>query len=110
MGRLYEAVLHRLGVAGLIDVTRVVLDTAHVRAEKRGANTQGRAPWTEASRGSGCTSCRTPLRKWLRGKRIGVRIPATSGIPDNCLAFLGLAAAMCCYKRLSRLTTTWDTV
>ncbi|GAA2336542.1 hypothetical protein GCM10010246_21080 [Streptomyces cuspidosporus] len=29
--------------------------------------------------------------------------------PSNCLAFLGLAAAMCCYKRLSRLTT-WDTV
>ncbi|MER5420817.1 transposase [Streptosporangium roseum] len=25
--------------------------------------------------------------------------------PRNCLAFLGLAAALCCYKRLVRLTT-----
>jgi transposase len=38
-GRLYEAVLHRLDDAGLVDVSRVVLDTAHVRA-KKGANTQ----------------------------------------------------------------------
>ena len=77
------------------------------------------------------------LRKWLRGKRIGVRI-ARKGIesserlgrrrwviertmsrlsgyhrpslryerhPRNYLAFLGLAAAICCYKRLRRLTT-----
>ncbi|WP_263579527.1 IS5 family transposase [Streptomyces sp. PSKA30] len=77
------------------------------------------------------------LRKWLRGKRIGVRI-ARKGIesserlgrrrrviertmswrsgyrrlspryernPRNYLAFLGLAAALCCYKRLVRLTT-----
>ncbi|EFD65130.1 transposase [Streptomyces lividans TK24] len=44
-GRLHEAVLHRLDDAGLIDVTRAVLDTAHVRA-RRGANTQVRAPWT----------------------------------------------------------------
>jgi transposase len=77
------------------------------------------------------------LRKWLRGKRIGVRI-ARKGIqsgerlgrrrwviertmswltgyrrlnhryerhPRSCLAFLGLAAALCCYKRLLRLTT-----
>ncbi|OKJ18434.1 transposase [Streptomyces sp. CB02130] len=77
------------------------------------------------------------LRKWLRGKRIGVRI-ARKGIesserlgrrrwviertmswltgyrrlnhryerhPRNYLAFLGLAAALCCYKRLIRLTT-----
>ncbi len=35
-GQLHEAVLHRLDDAGLIDVTRVVLDTAHVRAKKRG--------------------------------------------------------------------------
>lgn len=73
------------------------------------------------------------LRKWLRGKRIGVRI-ARKGIesserlgrrrwviertmswrtgyrrlnhryerhPRNYLAFLGLAAAICCYKRLA---------
>ena len=77
------------------------------------------------------------LRKWVRGKRIGVRI-ARKGVesserlgrhrwviertlswltgyhrlniryeryPRNYLAFLGLAAAMCCYKRLLRLTT-----
>jgi transposase len=77
------------------------------------------------------------LRKWLRGRRIGVRI-ARKGIesgerlgrrrwviertmswltgyrrlnhryerhPRNYLAFLGLAAALCCYKRLARLTT-----
>ncbi|MFC8016271.1 IS5/IS1182 family transposase, partial [Streptomyces cinereoruber] len=58
-------------------------------------------------------------RKWLRGKRIGVRI-ARKGVesserlgrrrwvirhPRNYLAFLGLAAAVCCYKRLVRLTT-----
>lgn len=80
---------------------------------------------------------RTDLRKWLRGKRIGVRI-ARKGIessersgrrrwviertmswlsgyrrlspryerdPRNYLVFLGLAAALCCYKRLVRLTT-----
>ncbi|MGA5552401.1 transposase, partial [Streptomyces pseudogriseolus] len=33
-GRLHEAVLHRFDDAGLLDVTRVVLDTAHVRAKK----------------------------------------------------------------------------
>ncbi|GFE06480.1 hypothetical protein Scani_27480 [Streptomyces caniferus] len=57
-GRLHEAVLHRLDDTGLIDVTRVVLDTAHVRA-KKGVNTQARAPWTGASRAPRCTSCRT---------------------------------------------------
>ncbi len=77
------------------------------------------------------------LRKWVRGKRIGVRI-ARKGIesserlgrhrwviertmswlsgyrrlspryernPLNYLGFLGLAAALCCYKRYVRLTT-----
>ena len=33
-GRLHEAVLHQLDDAGLIDVSRVVLDSAHVRAKK----------------------------------------------------------------------------
>jgi transposase len=80
---------------------------------------------------------RADLRKWLLGKRIGVRI-ARKGIesserlgrrrwviertiswlsgyrrlspryerhPRNYLAFLRLAAAICCYKRLVRLTT-----
>ncbi|MBP2055201.1 transposase [Streptomyces griseochromogenes] len=77
------------------------------------------------------------LRKWVRGKRIGVRI-ARKGIesserlgrhrwviertmswlsgyrrisprcernPRNYLGFLGLAAALCCYKRYVRLAT-----
>ena len=77
------------------------------------------------------------LRKWVRGKRIGVRI-ARKGVESskrlgrrrwviertmswltgyrrlnhryernsrNYLAFLGLAAALCCYKRLLKLTT-----
>jgi transposase len=77
------------------------------------------------------------LRRWLRGKRIAVRI-ARKGIESserlgrhrwviertmawlagyrrlspryerhsrNYLAFLGLAATLCCYKRLIRLTT-----
>ncbi|GGU63746.1 hypothetical protein GCM10010274_60660 [Streptomyces lavendofoliae] len=57
-GRPHEDIVHRLDDAGLIDVSRVVLDSAHVRAEK-GANTQVRAPWTGASRVPRCTSCRT---------------------------------------------------
>ncbi|MBY8887006.1 IS5 family transposase [Streptomyces sp. PTM05] len=80
---------------------------------------------------------RADLRKWLRGKRIGVRIarkgtesserlgrrrwviertmswlsgypslsPRYERDPRNYLAFLGLAAALCCSKRLVRLTT-----
>lgn len=77
------------------------------------------------------------LRRWVRGKRIGVRI-ARKGTesserlgrrrwviertiswltgyrrlnhryerhPRNYPAFLGLAAALCCYKRLLKLTT-----
>ncbi|BBJ37764.1 hypothetical protein SSPO_004820 [Streptomyces antimycoticus] len=42
-GSYTTASSHRLDDVGLIDVTRVVLDTAHGRAEK-GANTQVRAP------------------------------------------------------------------
>ncbi|GGX29268.1 hypothetical protein GCM10010383_69870 [Streptomyces lomondensis] len=84
---------------------------------------------------------RADLRRWLRWKRIGVRIarkgtkssersgrprwvveqtmswlsgyrrlsPRYERNPRNYPAFLGLAAAMCCYKRLARLTTQ-DTV
>jgi transposase len=77
------------------------------------------------------------LRRWLRGRRMGVRI-ARKGIdsserlgrrrwviertiawlagyrrlspryerhPRNYLAFLGLAAALICYKRLLKITT-----
>ncbi|WP_443061358.1 hypothetical protein [Streptomyces sp. NBC_00414] len=40
---------------------------------------------------------------WLAGYR---RLsPRYERRPRNCLAFLGLAAALCCYKRLVRLTT-----
>lgn len=56
--RLHRAVLDRMGEAGLLDVSRVLLDTAHVRA-KRGANTQVRAPWTGVSRAPRCTFCPT---------------------------------------------------
>lgn len=44
-GWLHAAVvvLHRLDDAGLVDVSRVVLDAAHVRA-KKGAKDTG--PWT----------------------------------------------------------------
>ncbi|GAA4015928.1 hypothetical protein GCM10022384_69070 [Streptomyces marokkonensis] len=80
---------------------------------------------------------RADLRRWLRGKWIGVRIarngiessersgrrrwavertmswlsgyrrlsPRSERDPRNHLAFLGLAAALRCYKRLIRLTT-----
>lgn len=36
-GRLHEEILHRLDDAGLLDLSRAVLDSAHVRA-KKGAN------------------------------------------------------------------------
>ncbi|CAL9590790.1 IS5 family transposase IS1647 [Streptomyces sp. enrichment culture] len=75
------------------------------------------------------------LRKWLRGKRMRIArkgiesserlgrrrwviertmswlsgyrrlSPRYERNPRNYLAFLGLAAALCCYKRLVRLTT-----
>ncbi|SCK47741.1 Transposase DDE domain-containing protein [Streptomyces sp. SceaMP-e96] len=80
---------------------------------------------------------RSDPRKWLRGKRIGVRIvrkgiesservgrrgrviertmswlsgyrrlsPRCERDHRNYLAFLGLVAAICCYKRYVRLTT-----
>ncbi|MFJ1997170.1 IS5 family transposase [Streptomyces asiaticus] len=189
-GRLLEALLHRLDDASLIDITRVVLDTAHVRAKKGGEHT-GPSPVDRGKPGSkmhilsdanglpllvGISAGNThdseglkpmieghqmrhapdrgryfkpkrlhadkaydraDLRKWLRWKRIGVRIarrpsrsldsmplrrwviertmswlsgyrrlsPHYERNPRNCLAFLGLAAAICCYKRLVRLTT-----
>ncbi|WP_375231917.1 transposase [Streptomyces sp. NWU339] len=57
-GRLHEEILHRLDDAGLLDLSRAVLDSAHVRVEK-GANSLARAPWTGAGRVPRCTSCRT---------------------------------------------------
>ena len=55
-GRLHQKVLAVLDGAGLLDLSRVVLDSAHVRA-KKGANLQVRAPWTGASQVPRCTSC-----------------------------------------------------
>ncbi|CAL9668612.1 hypothetical protein SUDANB176_07351 [Streptomyces sp. enrichment culture] len=68
-GRLHEAVLHQLDNADLVDVTRVVLDTAHVRTKKRGRThrSEPRGPGQErdttpaaaaASSPSGCTRTR----------------------------------------------------
>jgi transposase len=50
-GRLHEAVLHQLDDAGLIDVSRVVLDSAHVRAKERGEHT-GPSPVDRGKPGS----------------------------------------------------------
>jgi transposase len=134
-GRLHEAVLHRLDSAGLIDVSRVVLDSAYVRAKKGGELT-GPSPVDRGKPGSkmhilsdanglplvvGVSAANTHdsealkpmaeghqtrhdphkgryfkpqrlhadkaydiphLRKWLRGKRIGVRI-ARKGIEPS---------------------------
>ncbi|QBR04684.1 IS5 family transposase (plasmid) [Streptomyces sp. S501] len=189
-GRLHEEILHRLDDAGLLDLSRAVLDSAHVRAKKGGELT-GPSPVDGGKPGSkmhvlsdanglpllvGISAANTHdsqalkpmvqghqtrhdphrgrhfkpqrlhadkaydiphLRKWLWGKHIGVRI-ARKGVesserlgrrrwviertmswltgyrrlnhryerhPRNYLAFLGLAAALCCYKRLRRLTT-----
>ena len=64
-GRLHRAVLDKLADEGLLDLSRIVLDSAHVRA-KKGANTPVRAPWTGASRVPRCTSCprRTGCLSW----------------------------------------------
>ncbi|MFI6484925.1 IS5 family transposase [Nonomuraea sp. NPDC050663] len=188
--RLHQVVLDKLAVAELLDLSRVVLDSAHVRA-KKGGDLAGPSPVDRGKPGSkmhilsdraglplvvGVSSGNTPdgeglkpivaelqrrhdpgsgrrikpgkfhadkaydrddLRRWLRGKRIGVRI-AHKAIESsqrlgrhrwviertmswltgyrrltiryeryggNYLAFLGFAAALCCYKRFIRLTT-----
>lgn len=186
-GQLHQNVLQLLDGQDLIDLSRAVLDSAHVRA-KKGARLQVRAPWAGVgpdrdARPVGCErtaltrrtlrsqhprqprpeadafplpyGTRIPcddskpqrlhadkaydvphLRRWLWGKHIGVRI-ARKGIessqrlgrrrwviertmswltsyrrlnhryerqPGNYLAFLKLAAALCCYKRLLKLT------
>ncbi|GAA2557587.1 hypothetical protein GCM10010423_69090 [Streptomyces levis] len=58
-GRLHQKVLELLDRQNLVDLSRAVLDSAHVRAKKGGANLQVRAPWTGVSPVPGCTSCRT---------------------------------------------------
>jgi transposase len=57
-GRLHQKVLQLLDERDLVDLSRAVLDSAHVRA-KKGANLQVRAPWTGVSRVPRCTSCPT---------------------------------------------------
>lgn len=57
-GRLHRAVLDKLAGKDLLDLSRVVLDTAHVRA-KKGATSQVRAPWTGVSPVPRCMSCPT---------------------------------------------------
>ncbi|WP_327181242.1 IS5 family transposase [Streptomyces sp. NBC_01334] len=187
-GRLHQKVLQLLDEEGLVDLSRAVLDSAHVRAKKGGEHT-GPSPVDRGKPGSkmhvlsdanglplrvGLSAANTHdslalkpmlshfhigheshatdskpqrlhadkaydvlhLRRWLWGKRIGVRI-ARKGIdsserlgrrrwviertmswltgyrrlnhryerqPGNYLAFLGLASALCCYKRLLKLT------
>ncbi|KMS71669.1 transposase [Streptomyces regensis] len=56
-GQLHQKVLQLLDGQDLIDLSRAVLDSAHVRA-KKGANLQVRAPWTGVSPVPRCTSCR----------------------------------------------------
>src|SRR3954468_20115246 len=57
-GRLHQAVLDKLAARDLLDLSRVVLDSAHVRA-KKGASSQVRALWTGESRVPKCMSCPT---------------------------------------------------
>ncbi|MFI5959777.1 IS5 family transposase [Cryptosporangium sp. NPDC051539] len=188
--RLHEAVLDRLGAAGELDWSRVIVDAASVRAKKGGGLT-GPNPVDRGKPGSklhvlvertglplsvavsaantwdgeaiaplvrgipAVRSRRGPrrrrpgklhadkaydaadLRRFLRDRGIGVRI-ARKGVessqrlgrhrwivesaiawifgrrrltiryerkPVNFLAFLGLAAALACYNRLTKITT-----
>lgn len=50
-GRLHRAILDQLEAAELVDLSRVLLDTSHVRS-KKGANTQVRVPWDRGKPGS----------------------------------------------------------
>ncbi|MFG2030482.1 IS5 family transposase [Streptomyces sp. NPDC048825] len=187
-GRLHQKVLQLLDEQDLVDLSRAVLDSAHVRA-KKGGELAGPSPVDRGKRGSkmhvlsdanglplrvGLSAANTHdslalkpmlshfhmgheshaadskpvrlhadkaydiphLRRWLWGNRIGVRI-ARKGIdsserlgrrrwviertmswltgyrrlnhryerkPGNYLAFLGLASALCCYRRFLKLT------
>lgn len=56
--RLHRTVLDALEEHGLLDVSRVVLDSPHVRA-KKGEVRLVRAPWTGVSPVPRCTSCPT---------------------------------------------------
>lgn len=58
--RLHAKILQLLDDEGLLDLSRVVPDSAHVRAQK-GAHLQARVPWTGANPAPRCTSC--PMRR-----------------------------------------------
>ena len=51
-GRLHEEILHRLDDAGLLDLSRAVLDSAHVRAEKKRGELTGPSPVDRGKPGS----------------------------------------------------------
>ncbi|MBQ1158773.1 transposase [Streptomyces sp. A73] len=54
-GRLHEEILHRLDDADLIDVSRIALDSAHVRV-KKGRTHRSEPPRTGASRVPRCSA------------------------------------------------------
>ncbi|GAA4989625.1 hypothetical protein GCM10023205_70960 [Yinghuangia aomiensis] len=57
-GRLHRRLRELLSDSGLVDLSRVLVDTAHVRA-KKGADSRVRAPSTAANPVPSCTSCPT---------------------------------------------------
>ena len=73
--RLHREILERMRESGLLDLSRVLLDSAHIRA-KKGANTQVRAPWTGVNRVRRCTSCPT-ARECPSSRPSHVAIPTT---------------------------------
>lgn len=70
-GRLHEAVLHRLDDVGLLDVSRVTLDTAHVRAKKRGRThrSEPRGPGQAGFQDAHPAGRERPAPPWRRLRR-----------------------------------------
>jgi transposase len=63
---MHRMMLDRLRAAGLIDFTRVIVDSASVRA-MHGGKKPGRAPWTAGKTGASTTWRRTPAGcRWRR--------------------------------------------
>ncbi|GGU93950.1 hypothetical protein GCM10010182_07260 [Actinomadura cremea] len=56
--RLHQVLLDRLADEGLLDLSRIILDSAHVRA-KKGASTPVPAPLTVGNPAPSCTFCPT---------------------------------------------------
>jgi transposase len=76
--RLHRTLLAHLREAGLIDFSRVVADSASVRAV-HGGKKRGRAPWTAASVGASTICWSTPAaRRWSRGSRAPTATTARS--------------------------------